>query len=142
MSEVRWAAAGSARRHESDAYDRRERPLVCPYGSELSVSQVISITRGAFAGFDGRVFIGIGGLSHPMWQAQAAGLATAFPVSRPEIFEERHHVGSSPGVRDRQVRRARSEVRLILDGGSEAADRGGGGPVARETQRLCHASSR
>jgi hypothetical protein len=83
------AAAGVV---ERDTYDRRKRPLVCPCGRELSVSQSYSITRGAFAGFVGRVFIGIGGLSHPMWQAQATALATAFPVSRLEIFEERHHL--------------------------------------------------
>ena len=38
------------------------------------------VDPGAFARFGGRVFIGIGGLSHQMWQAQAAGLAKAFPV--------------------------------------------------------------
>ncbi len=46
----------------------------------------------AFAQFDGRVLIVIGGRSHPMWRAQAAALAGAFRRSRVEVFEERHHL--------------------------------------------------
>jgi pimeloyl-ACP methyl ester carboxylesterase len=50
------------------------------------------IPRAAFAGFVGRVLIVIGGRSHPMWRAQAAALAAAFPASRIEVFDERHHL--------------------------------------------------
>jgi pimeloyl-ACP methyl ester carboxylesterase len=51
-----------------------------------------AVDPAAFAAFPGRVFIGIGGRSHPMWQAQADALAMAFPVSRVERFLERHHL--------------------------------------------------
>lgn len=46
----------------------------------------------AFARFPGRVLIAIGGRSHPMWRSQAASLAAAFPSSRVEVFDDRHHL--------------------------------------------------
>ena len=51
-----------------------------------------AIEPGAFGWFAGRVYIAIGGLSHGMWQAQAEAIAAAFPSSRVEVFEERHHL--------------------------------------------------
>jgi pimeloyl-ACP methyl ester carboxylesterase len=48
----------------------------------------------AFGRFPGRVLIAIGGRSHPMWRDQAASLAAAFPSSRVEVFEERHHLAA------------------------------------------------
>jgi hypothetical protein len=46
----------------------------------------------AFARFPCRVLIAIGGRSHPMWRSQAASLAAAFPSSRVEVFDDRHHL--------------------------------------------------
>lgn len=46
----------------------------------------------AFGRFPGRVLIVIGGRSHAMWRTQSASLAAAFPSSRVEVFEERHHL--------------------------------------------------
>ena len=46
----------------------------------------------AFARFPGRVLIAIGGRSHAMWRSQAASLAAAFPLSRVEVFNDRHHL--------------------------------------------------
>jgi pimeloyl-ACP methyl ester carboxylesterase len=46
----------------------------------------------AFALYQGRVLVVIGGRSHPMWRAQGEALAAAFPVSRLEVFERRHHL--------------------------------------------------
>ena len=51
-----------------------------------------AIEPGAFGRFPGRVYIAIGGLSHRMWRAQADAIAAAFPSSRVEVFEERHHL--------------------------------------------------
>jgi pimeloyl-ACP methyl ester carboxylesterase len=50
------------------------------------------VAPASFARFHGRVYIAMGGRSNVMWRAQGDALAAAFPVSRLEIFEARHHL--------------------------------------------------
>ena len=50
------------------------------------------VAPAALAGFRRRVYVAIGGRSNPMWRAQGDALAAAFPASRLEVFEERHHL--------------------------------------------------